>query len=75
MGTGTGNLNKMGAAQEQQAREGQSMRRRALEQSSMDRGQDMRSGIDFGPGRANRLSPGQMQKWVRKKCRLSFLSI
>ena len=62
MGTGTGNLNKMGAAQEQQAREGQSMRRRALEQSSMDRGQDMRSGIDFGPGRANRLSPGQMQK-------------
>ena len=57
MGAGTGNLNKMGAAQEQQA-----MRRRALEQSSMDRGQEMRSGIDFGPGRANRISPGQMQK-------------
>ena len=75
MGAGTGNLNKMGAAQEQQAMEGQAARRRALEQSSMDRGQEMRSGIDFGPGRANRLSPGQMQKWVRKKCRLSFLSI
>jgi hypothetical protein len=41
----------------------------------MDRGQEMRSGIDFGPGRANRISPGQMQKWVRKRCRLSFLSI
>lgn len=75
MGAGTGNLNKMGAAQEQQEIESQAMRRRALEQSSMDRGQEMRSGIDFGPGRANRLSPGQMQKWVRKKCRLSFLSI
>ena len=75
MGSGTGNLNKMGAAQEQQEMESQAMRRRALEQSSMDRGQEMRSGIDFGPGRANRLSPGQMQKWVRKKCRLSFLSI
>ena len=75
MGSGTGNLNKMGAAQEQQEMESQAMRRRALEQSSMDRGQEMRSGIDFGPGRANRLSPGQMQKWVRRKCRLSFLSI
>ena len=62
MGAGTGNLNKMSAAQEQQAMEGQAMRRRALEQPSTDRGQDMRSGIDFGPGRANRLSPGQMQK-------------
>jgi len=62
MGAGTGNLNKMGAAQEQQAMESQAMRRRALEQSSMNRGQEMRSGIDFGPGRANRLSPGQMQK-------------
>ena len=70
-----GNVNEMGAAQEQQAIENQVMRRRALQQSSMDRGQEMRSGIDFGPGRANRLSPGQMQKWVRKKCRLSFLSI
>lgn len=62
MGAGTGNLNKMSAAQEQQAMEGQAMRRRALEQSYTDRGQDMRSGIDFGPGRANRLLPGQMQK-------------
>jgi hypothetical protein len=62
MGAGTGNLNKMGAAQEQQAIEAQAMRRRALEQSSMDRGQEMRSGIDLGPGRANRISPGQMQK-------------
>jgi hypothetical protein len=57
-----GDLNKMGAVQEQQAMESQAMRRRALEQSPMDRGQEMRSGIDFGPGRANRLLPGQMQK-------------
>lgn len=62
MGAGTGDLNKRGDAQQQQSMEGQAMRRRALEQSSMDRGQEMRSGIDFGPGRANRLSPGQMQK-------------
>jgi hypothetical protein len=90
MGAGTGNLNKMGAAQEQQAMEGQVMRRRALQQqeqyaptqeqvtpleisapqmgfgleaapqpsmgrgAQMGRGQEMRSGIDFGPGRANR---------------------
>ena len=32
MGAGTGNLNKIGAAQRQQAMEGQSMRRRALQQ-------------------------------------------
>ena len=58
MDAGTGNLNKMRAAQEQQAIKGQAMCRRAMEQSSMDRGQNMRSGIDFDPGRANRLSPG-----------------
>jgi hypothetical protein len=83
MGTGTGNLNKMGAAQQQQAMEGQAMRRRALQQqeqsapiqeqgvapdmstsapqASMGRGPEMgrmpemRSGINFGPGRANRM--------------------
>ena len=91
MGAGTGNLNKMGAAQQQQAMEGRVMRRRALQQQEqyaptqeqvtpfetsapqtgfgleatpqpsmgrgprMGRGQEMRSGIDFGPGRANRL--------------------
>ena len=91
MGAGTGNLNKMGAAQEQQAMEGQAMRRRALQQQEqyaptqeqvtpletsapqtgfgleatpqpsmgrgvqMGRGQEMRSGINFGPGRADRL--------------------
>ena len=85
MGAGTGNLNKMGAAQRQQAMEGQAMRRRAMQQQeqyaptqeqvtlfetsapqtgfgleatpqpSMGRGQEMRSGINFGPGRADRL--------------------
>ena len=83
MGAGTGNLNKMGAAQEQQAMEGQAMRRRAMEQQaqdaptqeqgvapemsapapqapsgrdvSMGRMPEMRSGINFGPGRANRV--------------------
>jgi hypothetical protein len=86
MGAGTGNLNKMGAAQ--QPMEGQAMRRRAFNsknnlhpwqeqgvapemaapapQPSMGRGfrntpqslygtSEMRSGIDFGPGRANRV--------------------
>lgn len=91
MGAGTGNLNKMGAAQRQQAMEGQAMRRRAMQQqeqyaptqeqvtpleasapqtgfgleatpqpsmgrgAQMGRGQEMRSGINFGPGRADRL--------------------
>ena len=91
MGAGAGNLNKIGAAQRQQAMEGQSMRRRALQQQeqyaptqeqvtpletsapqtefgleatpqpSMGRGPrmgrdpEMRSGINFGPGRANRI--------------------
>jgi hypothetical protein len=83
MGAGTGDLNKMGAAQRQQAMEGQEMRRRAIQQqeqftpmqeqgvapemaapvsqpsmgrgSGMNRMPEMRSGIDFGPGRANRV--------------------
>ena len=83
MGAGTGNLNKMGAAQQQQAMEGQAMRRRAIQQQeqfapmqeqgvapemsaptpqapsgrdvSMGRMPEMRSGINFGPGRANRV--------------------
>jgi hypothetical protein len=83
MGAGTGNLNKMGAAQQQQAMEGRAMRRRAIQQqeqfapmqeqgvapemaapapqpsmgrgSEMNRISEMRSGINFGPGRSSRI--------------------
>ena len=85
MGAGTGNLNKIGAARQQQAMESQAMRRRALQQQeqyaptqeqvtpfetsapqtgfgleatpqpSVKREPEMRSGINFGPGRANRI--------------------
>lgn len=75
MGAGTGNQNNRDAAQQQQAMEGQAMRRRALEQQaqsspnqeeeaplgmptpqpSMGRGPELRSGIEFGPGRASRV--------------------
>ena len=83
MGAGTGNRNNMDAARRQQAMEGQSMRRRAIQQqeqfapmqeqgvapemaapapqpsmgrgSEMNRISEMRSGINFGPGRSSRI--------------------
>ena len=68
-------------------------RSRAMQQQEQRGVPEMRSGINFGPGRANRVpeqgSPeynqslrgvrnrrrGFGRRWVRKKCRLSFLSI
>jgi hypothetical protein len=102
MGAGTGNLNKMGAAQQQQVMEGQAMRRRALQQqeqyaptqeqgvtlemstpepqtpmvrnTGMNRMPEMRSGIDFGPGRADRVPEQSSPEYAQLLQRVRGLS-
>ena len=83
-----------GAMQQQEQRTAfEEERSRAMQQQEQRGVPEMRSGINFGPGRANRVpeqgSPeynqslqgvrnrrrGFGRRWVRKKCRLSFLSI